>query len=248
MSLKKPSVYPDLTSEANLGFFASKAIIGVDEVGRGCLAGSVVAAAAMLHQNAGEQLHFFASGARPKKKLPAAQKHLEVLLEVRDSKLIPEPARAPLAEAVKAFVRGYEIGEASVDEIETLNILYASHLAMERAVFGLEKKLGLKADFILVDGNLVPRAFLGRGHPLIKGDQKSFTIACASIIAKVYRDQMMHDLDLVYPGYGLKEHKGYSTPHHKRKIQELGATKIHRMSFRGVRAEIADDQMSLEIG
>ncbi len=230
---KKPSLFPDLVSEVGLGFLASQTIIGVDEVGRGCLAGSVAAAAAILDFDVIQKLDFDASGRRTRKPKSIAPEFLP-LLEVRDSKLIPEPKREPLSQQVKAFVRGYAIGEASVAEIEELNILYAAHLAMERAVSSLEKKLGFRADIVLIDGNMVPKGLKGRGVPLIKGDQKSFTIACASIIAKVFRDQQMSELDERFPGYGLKVHKGYSTPLHKARILELGVTEIHRKSFKGV--------------
>jgi ribonuclease HII len=162
--------------------------------------------------------------------------------------MIPEPERAPLRDQVVGFVRGHAVGMASVEEIERLNILYASHLAMERAVTELESRLGIQADAILVDGHLVPKVFSNRGHALIKGDQKSFTIACASIIAKVHRDEMMGELDQKYPGYGMKEHKGYPTPFHKSQIKALGVTDIHRKTFKGVAIddnELADDQDNL---
>jgi ribonuclease HII len=245
---KKPMPHPDLTTEVCMGFLLSKTIIGVDEVGRGCLAGPVVAAAAILYHDSIQRLKFTPTGKRSREKRGVKKEdsqgesnqtrsELELLLSVRDSKLVPDLDRTPLAESVKRFVRGYALGEASVLEIEKLNILYASHLAMERAVEALEASLGFRADFVLVDGHMVPRVFLGRGYPLIKGDQKSMTIACASIIAKVYRDQMMAELDVAYPGYGLGEHKGYSTPQHKRAIVALGATDIHRRHFRGVLPE-----------
>ena len=194
MKSKKPISYPDLSSEVEMGFLHSGLIIGVDEVGRGCLAGPVVAAAAILHSDSHSKLDFCSKGLRTKKAIEDFDPLLSPILKVRDSKLVPEEDRAPMADAVRQFVRGSAIGEASVEEIETLNILYASHLAMERAVSSLEKSLGIRASAVLVDGNIVPRAFVGRGHALIKGDGRSLTIACASIIAKVYRDEMMHEL------------------------------------------------------
>ena len=160
----KPNFVADLSEEVKLGFFASKWVVGVDEVGRGCLAGSVVAAAVIL-----DAAIFGTSCSGFDRKghrvdlniLNKGQSHDRFLREspfvlVKDSKLIPEPARAPLAETIKPLVLGYSIAEASVSEIEELNILYASHLAMERAVKGLEKKLGRAADHILVDGHLIP--------------------------------------------------------------------------------------------
>ncbi len=242
----KPKPYPDLTSEVVLGFSASevsntRVIIGVDEVGRGCLAGPVVAAAAVLHTEVFQTLPFLPDGARAGKR--AAKKilttdHHRALWEVCDSKLVPEDDRQPMSEAVKAFVRGHAVAEASVQEINELNILYASHLAMERAVMELEKQLGCEADVVIIDGHIIPKCFQARGAgravALIKGDQKSFTIACASIIAKTYRDDLMEKLDLEYPGFGLKQHKGYPTPFHKAQIVERGVTPLHRAGFRGV--------------
>ena len=237
MLTKKPKPYPDLVSEVSLGFLHSgsenKIIIGVDEVGRGCLAGSVVAAAAVLSPERVLALGFLPSGKRGRtfSKNPKNTDH--PICRIQDSKLIPESQREFFRDAAKEFVLGYAIGEASVEEIEELNILYASHLAMERAVAQLEKKLKIRADWILVDGHIVPKVFSNRGKPLIKGDQKSLSIACASIIAKVYRDQMMRELETQYPGYGLKKHKGYPTPFHKKQIQILGSTPIHRRGFKG---------------
>ena len=244
-TVRKIGIKPDLVTEVSLGFLLSKTIIGVDEVGRGCLAGPVVAAAAILHAEAHALLNFTSDGNRPEVALPQERSHFAPILEVKDSKMVPEADRAAMSDAVKGFVLGYAIGEASVEEIESLNILYASHLAMERAVKTLEDRLGFKADHILVDGHIVPRVFLGRGIPLIKGDARSLSIACASIIAKVHRDELMQQLSEKYPGYGLKEHKGYSTPFHKKQILALGVTEIHRKSFRGVRSEENLDQASL---
>ena len=227
--LKKPEVrLPDLVSEDALGFFASKLIIGVDEVGRGCLAGPVVAAAVVLCPERVKSFGFKEGGHRPGGKRNA------FLFQVRDSKLVPEEERGPLADAISEFVIAHSVKEASVEEIDRLNILYASHLAMERAVAEIEEKLGRPADAILVDGHIVPKTLRGRGHPLIKGDLKSITIACASLLAKVYRDQLMARMDGIYPGYGFKQHKGYGTPFHKGQIRALGICPLHRPSFHGV--------------
>ncbi len=230
MILKKPKAsFPDLTSEASLGFFASQAlIIGVDEVGRGCLAGPVVAGAAAISLDEVLKLGFSLQGARPK----GDSEH--PLLKVKDSKLIAESDRAPLGRALEPYLMGFQVEEASVDEIAELNILYASQLAMVRAVETLEKRLGRKADAVLIDGNLVPMALKDRGHALVKGDLRALTIACGSVFAKVYRDELMEQLELKYPGYGLKKHKGYPTPFHKAQILALGSTPIHRRGFKGV--------------
>ncbi|MBS1958801.1 MAG: ribonuclease HII [Bdellovibrionales bacterium] len=249
MALKKPECFPDLTSEVASGFLFSAfaegeelpLIIGVDEVGRGCLAGPVVAAAAALGSNVWTDLAFEADGTRAETKIAEAHldtEHKRILWSVRDSKLIPEDERPSVRDAVKAFVRGYAVAEASVEEINRLNILYASHLAMERAVADLEKQLGREADVIIIDGNMIPKQLKTRGPKraiaLIKGDLKSFSIACASIIAKTYRDDMMIEFESQYPGYGLAKHKGYPTPFHKAQILALGVTPLHRAAFKGV--------------
>ena len=235
MKLKKPEVLPDFTSEMASGFLLEgMLIIGVDEVGRGCLAGPVVAGAVALPHDLWEKFGFLSSGKRPR----ANRKQTHCLFKIKDSKLIPEPERAPLAAEVRNLVIASAIHEASVAEIEELNILYASHLAMERAVEAVEKQLGRKADLVLVDGNIVPKGLKDRGQALIKGDLKSLTIACASILAKVYRDELMVGLDRIYPGYGLSKHKGYATAFHRAQIKALGVTEIHRAEFAGVSEHI----------
>ena len=234
MNLKRPKAnYPDFQSEATLGFFASKLVIGVDEVGRGCLAGPVVAGAAVLCPEKILEFGFKTSGLRPSL---ISETHADSpVYKIRDSKLIPEVEREKLAPHISEFVMAFAIEEASVPEIESLNILYASHLAMERAVRSLEKKLGRKADAILVDGNLIPKALRScNAHALIKGDSLSISIACAALLAKVYRDRLMIDLESKHPGYGMKSHKGYGTPFHLAQIKSLGVTPSHRRTFKGV--------------
>jgi len=243
MLKKKPKPYPDVISEVSLGFFVSgdderstknKIIIGVDEVGRGCLAGVVVAAAAVLCPERVLALGFLPDGKRGRsfRKEPKTTDH--PIRRIQDSKMIVEEQRELFRDAVKEFALGHAVGEATVEEIAELNILYASHLAMERAVKKLEEQMEIRADWILIDGHIVPKVFRDRGKALVKGDQKSLTIACASIIAKVHRDQLMAEMETIYPGYGMKKHKGYPTPFHKKQIQVLGATPIHRRGFKGV--------------
>lgn len=230
MKSKKPEARdPDLKSEAASGFFLpGTLIIGVDEVGRGCLAGPVVAGAAALDPLLLRQIGFSMDGSRPGR----SQDH--PLLRVRDSKLIPEEDREPLAHELAPQISGYEVAEASVEEIARLNILHASQLAMVRAVEALEKKLGKRADRVWVDGNRVPEPLRHRGTALVKGDLKSLSIAVASVFAKVHRDRLMSELDIRYPGYGLARHKGYPTPAHQSAIRKRGATPIHRRGFKGV--------------
>ena len=236
MKIKKPeALFPDLSSEAALGFFRSGILmIGVDEVGRGCLAGPVVAGAAALDPGFLSTLGFNLDGLRPHDRESTAEV-IHPLLQVKDSKLVPEKDRKPLMRALMGSgILAHAIAEADVTEIASLNILHASMLAMERAVSAVEKKLGRKADLVLVDGNRVPKGLQGRGRAIVKGDLKSLSIACASIFAKVHRDELMETLEAKYPGYGLSKHKGYPTPFHKEQIKVLGATPIHREGFRGV--------------
>ena len=180
-------------------------IAGVDEVGRGPLAGSVVAAAVILH---------------PKKPI-------EGLL---DSKMLNEASREKLDKQIRASAASYCIAEASVAEIDEINILHASMLAMQRAVQGLT----VKPDLVLVDGNRCPEL----DYPcqaIIKGDQRVLAISAASIIAKVYRDRQMVELHKAHPQFGFDRHKGYPTAQHRAAIMEFGITPLHRQSFAPVR-------------
>jgi ribonuclease HII len=230
MKSKEPEARdPDLKSEAASGFFLPDTlVIGVDEVGRGCLAGAVVAGAAALDPAVLCGLGFLSDGTRP------AGSGTHPLLRVRDSKLIPESEREPLALEIAPWIKGFEVAEASVEEIASLNILHASQLAMARAVEALEKKIGKRADRVWVDGNRVPESLRDRGTALVKGDLKCLSIAVASVFAKVHRDRLMSELDVAYPGYGLARHKGYPTPAHQAAIRELGVTPVHRRGFKGV--------------
>ncbi len=184
-------------------------VAGVDEVGRGPLAGPVVAAAVVFPRGI-------------------------VVPHVNDSKQLTEAERETLRDAICA-IPGIQIGisEIDVETVDLMNILNATHLAMRRAVEQLER-----ADFILVDGRPVKRLPLP-SRALVKGDAKSASIAAASIVAKVYRDHRMIELDKRYPGYGFAEHKGYGTAQHLEALRTLGVTPIHRRSFRPVR-EILD--------
>ena len=180
-------------------------VAGVDEVGRGPLAGPVVAAAVVFPRG-----------------VP--------LPRVNDSKQLSEAAREELRDAILA-VPGVQvgIGEADVETIDLMNILNATHLAMRRAV-GLLRE----ADFILVDGRPVKGLPLP-SRAMVKGDSKSASIAAASIVAKVYRDHLMVGLDALYPQYGFASHKGYGTAEHLEALRQFGVTPIHRKSFRPVR-------------
>lgn len=167
----------------------------------GCLAGPVVAAAVIFDLN-------------------------DVPRGLNDSKLIPEKTRKKLAAEVEKRARAFAIGWASVAEIDSINILQAARLAMKRAV----ESLAVQPDHLLIDGRSridLPLSQLS----IIKGDQKSVSIAAASIVAKVYRDQWMTRLDLEYGGYEFSKHKGYGSREHRLNLQRLGPSPIHRKSF-----------------
>jgi len=180
-------------------------IAGVDEVGRGPLAGPVVAAAVILNP----------------------QKPIIGLL---DSKLLDEAQRDKLDMLIRRDALAYCVSEASVEEIDTINILHASMLAMQRAVQGLDTKPHLA----LIDGNRCPTLDCPK-QAVVKGDQRVQSISAASIIAKVARDRMMVELHDKFPEYGFDRHKGYPTPQHRRAIAEHGVTALHRRSFAPVR-------------
>lgn len=182
-------------------------IAGVDEVGRGCLAGAVVAAAVV-----------FEHGFEPK----------GVLTKVNDSKQLTPDLREELAEAIKASAKCYAIAEVSPSEIDSLNIFNATMRAMNCAI----EQLSPPPDFLLIDGNrfkpTLPIAF----ETVVKGDSKVFSIAAASILAKVHRDTLMKLLDSAYPQYGFANHVGYATREHINAIKQYGRCAIHRQSFK----------------
>ncbi len=181
-------------------------IAGVDEVGRGPLAGDVVAAAVILDP------------AHP-------------IEGLRDSKKLSEKRREALAVEIRARAVAWSVARASVAEIDELNILQASLLAMRRAVDGLAMRPG----FVLVDGNRLPR-WDYRSEPVVKGDDRVPAIAAASILAKVQRDRELVELESRFPGYGFARHKGYPTADHLAALRQLGVTPVHRRSFAPVRA------------
>lgn len=187
-------------------------LAGVDEVGRGPLCGDVVTAAVILDP------------ARP-------------IEGLNDSKALTERKRERLYDEIREKALSYCIARASVEEIDRLNILHASLLAMKRAVDGLR----VRPAFVLVDGNRLPQWDYA-SEPVVKGDRKVAEIAAASILAKVCRDREMQELDRQYPGYGIAGHKGYPTREHMNALRELGATPIHRRSFAPVRAALEAQQ------
>lgn len=181
-------------------------IAGVDEVGRGCIFGSVVAAAVVL----------------PLSRIPQL-----IELGVKDSKKLSTKRREELVKPIKQIVSGWQIKEASVTEIDRLNILQASLLAMNRTVDQLKPS----PDLCLVDGKFpIPRIEL-KQKTVIKGDALSSAIAAASILAKVWRDRAICNLAAQYPDYDLINNKGYPTPKHKLAIQTYGISDLHRKTF-----------------
>lgn len=176
-------------------------VCGVDEAGRGPLAGPVCAAAVILPENT-------------------------IIEGVNDSKKLSEKKREALFEVIKAEAVSYSIAYASVEEIESMNILNATMLAMKRAVEGLD----VKADYAMIDGNRLPDLCID-SECIIKGDAKSMSIACASILAKVSRDRLLYKYAEEYPMYGFDKHKGYGTKAHTAAIKEFGPCPYHRMSF-----------------
>ena len=180
-------------------------VAGVDEVGRGCLAGAVVAAACILD---------------PDKPLPEG---------LNDSKQIPPEKREEIAEELKQNVIAWAVGQVEADEIDQINILQATKKAMRLAIEALQPK----ADFLLIDAVTLKEAYLPQ-KAIIKGDSISASIAAASILAKTYRDKLMRELDETYPGYGFASHVGYATRVHWEALRVQGPCALHRMTFRGV--------------
>lgn len=183
-----------------------KEIIGVDEAGRGPLAGPVVAAAVKL------------------------KSYSEELQEINDSKKLTEKKRERLFDKImESFEVG--VGIATPQEIDEINILNATFLAMRRAIEELKNKVGTDDVLILVDGNFKIREYEGKQEAIVKGDAKSLAIAAASIIAKVTRDRILVSEAEKYPEYSFEKHKGYGTKAHREVLIKLGPTPIHRKSF-----------------
>lgn len=176
-------------------------VCGVDEAGRGPLAGPVCAAAVILPKGL-------------------------IIEGVNDSKKLTEKKREALFDVICNSALAYSIVFADVDEIESVNILRATMNAMSRAVEGLS----VKADFAYIDGNTMPPITID-GECIVKGDAKSMSVACASILAKVSRDRLMLEYAEKYPEYGFEKHKGYGTKLHTEALKEFGPCEVHRPSF-----------------
>jgi ribonuclease HII len=187
-------------------------LAGVDEAGRGPLAGPVVAAAVILDP----------------------QKHIDGLA---DSKVLNERKRDSLFEAIKIDTLSWSVGVATVEEIDELNILQATLLAMQRAINGL----AIQPDEVLIDGNCLPKLLMP-AQAIVKGDSKVKAISAASIVAKVVRDKIMVDYHNLYPDYAFHFHKGYGTKQHLKEIEKFGFLPIHRKSFNPLRTILLQNQ------
>lgn len=202
---------PDLALEETARRAGAQVVAGVDEVGRGPLAGPVTAAAVILAD--GIDL----SGLNDSKKL--SPKRREILaLRIMES-------------------CDWAVGHASVEEIEQMNILRASHLAMCRAVSGLRQRPCLA----LIDGNMLPRDLSVPGQAVVRGDARSLSIAAASVVAKLLRDRIMEDLAQQHPGYGWEVNAGYPTKAHRQALLDLGVTPLHRRGFGPVHKILCKD-------
>ncbi|AZZ90928.1 ribonuclease HII [Hahella sp. KA22] len=201
-------------NHSQIGLFdqeTGELVAGVDEVGRGPLAGPVVAAAVILNP----------------------EKPIEGL---NDSKKLSHRQRVALSQEIREKALAWATGWATVEEIDQINILQASLLAMQRAVAGLQ----VTPDLALIDGNKIPKLDMP-AEAIVKGDSKVAAIAAASILAKVERDEELDRLDLIFPGYGLAGHKGYPTAQHLSALKELGVTEIHRRSYKPVQQLLQGD-------
>ncbi len=195
---------PDWGWERRAAARGFQRVAGVDEVGRGCLAGPVVAAAVVFEGT-------------------------PELRGLRDSKQLSERARQRWDERLRRQAAGWALGEAGAGEVDRLNILVATRLAMERAVAALD----VEPDLLLVDALELP-ALKMRQWPLVRGDERSLSIAAASVIAKVHRDQFMRQMDALYPQYRFASHKGYGTSAHRHAVARWGPCALHRLTFHGV--------------
>ena len=197
-----------------LKLYQSKLVIaGCDEAGRGCLAGPVVAAAVILPKQFNNNI-------------------------LNDSKVLSEKKRELLRQIIEKEAISCTVGIVSPKEIDKINILNASFLAMHRAI----EKLNTKAELLIIDGNRFNPYPNTQHQCIIKGDGKYLSIAAASVLAKTYRDDIMKELDKKHPNYFWKNNKGYPTKQHRKAIAEFGSTKHHRKSF-----QLLPNQLSLSL-
>jgi ribonuclease HII len=214
------AIVPSLRHERPLWRDGAARVVGVDEVGVAPTCGAVVAAAVIMRPNC--------------HRIPG----------VRDSKTLSAAQRERLAPMIRRRAVAVGIGAASVTEIDRLNIYHATHLAMRRAI----ARVG-GHDHVLVDGNRIVgfEEQVGPYTSLVDGDARCYSIACASVVAKVVRDRMMSRLAARYPGYGWERNQGYATREHRDAIRRLGLTPFHRRSFLALQRTLAGDQASLDL-
>jgi len=206
---------PDVAEESALHARGFRLVAGIDEVGRGALAGDVVAAAVVLSADGSV---------------------LQRLRGVRDSKQMTPRQRSTLYSTIQAEAIAIGLGRVSAQDIDRMGIVQATRQAMSLAVAGL----GVPPDYLLIDALYLPEVAIPQ-KPIIKGDARCLSIAAASVIAKVTRDTMMVELDAVYPGYGFARHKGYGTAFHCQSLGILRPCPDHRRSYAPVRAAMGDE-------
>jgi len=206
-------IFPDLSLERRHSGY----VAGADEAGRAPLAGPVVAAAVILHPE----------------RIPDG---------INDSKKLSAAKRERLYDEIQSAAISFAIAEASVAEIDDLNILHASMLAMQRAISALQPA----ASFALIDGNRLPKLLPCSAEAIVKGDAKSLSIAAASILAKVHRDRMMMALAEEFPGYGWERNAGYPVKQHLLGLDTHGVTPHHRRSFRPVREALERESLQIQ--
>ena len=211
---------PTLRIERALWSAGLQRVVGVDEVGVAPTCGAVVAAAVIIRPNS--------------RRIPG----------VRDSKTLSAAQRERLAPEIRRRAVAFALGAASVAEIDRLNIYHATHLAMRRAI----ARLG-GHDHVLVDGNRISgfETEVGPYTAIVDGDALSYSIACASVVAKVIRDRMMARLSVRYPGYGWERNQGYATLEHRQAIRRQGLTPFHRRSFLALQRTLAGDQLAMDL-
>jgi ribonuclease HII len=197
---------PDFQFETALWAQGTRAVAGIDEAGRGALAGPVAAAVIIF---------------------PPEPGLYQALMGVRDSKLMSSKQREVWAERLPGMALAHAVGYASNQEIDAFGIVPATRLAVQRAIIGL----AMPPEHLLIDYLDLPDCPLPQ-TPLVKGDSRSLSIAAASILAKVSRDKHLQELDVLYPGYGFAQNKGYGTAAHQQALSALGFSPVHRRSFR----------------
>lgn len=209
---------PHLRAERRLWLDGKRRVVGVDEVGLGALCAPVLAAAVLVRPNC--------------HKIPG----------VRDSKTMSTRQREAVVDRIKSRVEAWAVGAASVAEIERLNIYHATHLAMRRALRRIDGY-----DHVLVDGRKIVgfEDHIGPYTAIVDGDQSSYAIACASIIAKVTRDRLMSRLAARYPVYGWEHNAGYTTRHHIAALAEHGPSVFHRRTYARIRTLLEGDQLAM---